>query len=80
MFEHCGRNEADFFPNWHVKFMIEFGIFYSFTKIPQICINFGFQMKLTDIKDHFEMITELQDGASNSKIQNKRLNCINLHY
>ena len=20
---HCGRNEADFFPNWHVKFMID---------------------------------------------------------
>ena len=60
--------------------MIDFGIFYFFTKIPQICINFGFQMKLTDIKDHFEMIIELLEGASDSKVQNKHLNCINLHY
>ena len=43
-------------------------------------MNFGFQMKLTDIKDHFEMITELPEGASDSKIQNKRLNCLYLYY
>ena len=59
--------------------MIDFEIFIC-TKIPQICINFGFQMKLTDIKDHFEMITELPEGTSDSKIQNKRLDYINLHY
>ena len=32
-------------------------------------------MNSADIKDHFEMVTELPEGASDSKIQNKLLIC-----
>ena len=32
-------------------------------------------MNQAEIKDHFEMVTELPEGASDSKIQNKLLNC-----
>ena len=60
--------------------MIDFEFVCFFTKRTQICIAFGNAMNKTDIKDHFELIAELPEGASDSKIQNKLLNCVYLHY
>ena len=44
--------------------MIDFEFVYFFTEKTQICLTFGNPMNKADNKDHFEMITELPEGAS----------------